>query len=278
MQASIRERANGYADGRTEAPPPILGTRREWLRDIALSTAVGMLLGLAGPFGSYLNGPWPVRVFYWVAALWIGLALQGVAHRLAIAAARRWRLGPALGPILATPLAAVPVAVLCRLLAEMLWPDIIPRVDRLEWYAQTCLVCALFTVGYTLVHAWPVQSRGSLAETPAASCSPSFVDRLPPDLGRDLLALQMEDHYVRTHTARGSALLLMPLHRAIEELGDLQGLRVHRSWWVARHAVADCVRDGRNVRLRLSNGLHAPVARASVAALKAASFPGADRL
>ena len=30
-----------------------------------------------------------------------------------------------------------------------------------------------------------------------------FLDRLPPRLGRDLLCLQMEDHYVRAHTARG---------------------------------------------------------------------------
>ena len=66
-----------------------------------------------------------------------------------------------------------------------------------------------------------------------------FLDRMPPRVGRELLALQMEDHYVRAHTEHGSALILMSLKEAIAELGDAEGMQVHRSWWVARGAVAD---------------------------------------
>jgi DNA-binding LytR/AlgR family response regulator len=79
----------------------------------------------------------------------------------------------------------------------------------------------------------------------------------------------MEDHYVRAHTRLGSALILIPLRQAVEELGGLPGLRIHRSWWVARHAVVGSMQDGRNVRLRLANGLFAPVSRGSVAAARA---------
>jgi len=43
---------------------------------------------------------------------------------------------------------------------------------------------------------------------------------------------------------------------------------VHRSWWVAADAVTGAERDGRNWRLRLSNGLLVPVARNSVAAVR----------
>ena len=72
--------------------------------------------------------------------------------------------------------------------------------------------------------------------------------------------------------ARGSDLILTPLKGAITELGDADGLQVHRSWWVAKAAVAGSVASGRNLSLRLSNGLEAPVSRASVAKLRAAGW------
>jgi DNA-binding LytR/AlgR family response regulator len=70
----------------------------------------------------------------------------------------------------------------------------------------------------------------------------------------------------------GSALVLMRLRDAVALLGDLEGMQVHRSWWVARAAVEDVLREGRNVRLRLPRGLEAPVARAKVADLRAARW------
>jgi DNA-binding LytR/AlgR family response regulator len=99
----------------------------------------------------------------------------------------------------------------------------------------------------------------------------SFLDRLPPRLGRTLLCLQMEDHYVRAYTDRGSELILLPLKAAVAEL-DGAGLQVHRSWWVARAAVTGAVQDGRNLKLKLVNGLEAPVSRASIAALREAGW------
>jgi DNA-binding LytR/AlgR family response regulator len=82
----------------------------------------------------------------------------------------------------------------------------------------------------------------------------------------------MEDHYVRLHTISGSVLVLMPLSQALGEMGDIDGLQVHRSWWVARHAVIGVVEDRRNLRLRLKGGLEAPVSRANVARLRQAGW------
>jgi DNA-binding LytR/AlgR family response regulator len=78
----------------------------------------------------------------------------------------------------------------------------------------------------------------------------------------------MEDHYVRVHTANGSRLVAGPFERVIAGLGDREGMKVHRSWWVSRAAVVGVEVDGRNLRLRLSNDLRAPVSRASVAKLR----------
>ena len=69
--------------------------------------------------------------------------------------------------------------------------------------------------------------------------------QLPPALGRDLLALEMEDHYLRIHTNIGSDLILLRLRDAMAELGPKRGRQVHRSWWVAEGAVASTERGAR---------------------------------
>ncbi|AWN55345.1 hypothetical protein DK412_01585 [Methylobacterium sp. 17Sr1-1] len=119
-------------------------------------------------------------------------------------------------------------------------------------------------------------SRRHLPETvsPAPPTVCGLLDRLPPQIGRDILALQMEDHYVRVHTRKGSALVLMPLRQAVQEVGHRPGLTVHRSWWVARDAVTGWRRDGRNIRLVLVGGLDVPVARARLVAAREAGLVG----
>ena len=73
---------------------------------------------------------------------------------------------------------------------------------------------------------------------------------------------------MRVHTALGSELILLRMRDAVAELDGIDGAQVHRSWWVARDAVEDVKRDGRNLRLVLTGGLEAPVSRARVAELK----------
>ena len=101
------------------------------------------------------------------------------------------------------------------------------------------------------------------------AASEAFVRRLPPALGRDLLSLKMEDHYLRAETTLGSTLLLMRFRDALAEL-EGTGIQVHRSWWVAYRAMEGLDRDGRSVRLRLRGGGVVPVSRACVPAVREA--------
>jgi DNA-binding LytR/AlgR family response regulator len=88
------------------------------------------------------------------------------------------------------------------------------------------------------------------------------LDRFPARLrGAALYAVEAEDHYLRLHTSRGSDLILMRLSDAIAELEGLEGARTHRSWWVARDAVQSADRSEARIRLRLPDGLIAPVSR-----------------
>ncbi|WP_292083255.1 MULTISPECIES: LytTR family DNA-binding domain-containing protein [unclassified Brevundimonas] len=228
----------------------------------AVSTAVGLALGIIGPFGSYLSGTLPVRTAYWVVCLWAGWLAFGVS--LPILA--RWAEARRISAWIWTPpavavLTLLPVS-LSRTLAVRLWP-VVGQVGWLEWYGQGLVISALATVGMM----WATRSREATAtKSDAESADPR--DRLPAKLGRTVLCLQMEDHYVRVHTPQGSALVLMSLSQAMAGLKDVDGTQTHRSWWVARAGVVGVVEDGRNTRLRLTGGLEAPVSRARVGALR----------
>ena len=79
--------------------------------------------------------------------------------------------------------------------------------------------------------------------------------------GSSILALVSEDHYLRVYTDNGSALILMRLSDAIAELGGESGAQTHRSWWVAREAVAKAARSDGKAVLTLVDGTEAPVSR-----------------
>ncbi|MES2035567.1 MAG: LytTR family DNA-binding domain-containing protein [Pseudomonadota bacterium] len=140
-------------------------------------------------------------------------------------------------------------------------------------YGEILVVSAPLVAAYVAI-----SRRGSGAVTPTAATgatatpAPPFLARVPARLGRDLLCLQMEDHYVRLHTALGSDMILMRMRDAVGELEGLPGLQVHRSWWVARAAVTGHAVEGRRLSLRLSNGMVVPVARDVAPRVRAAGW------
>jgi len=248
-------------------------TARAWAIELAACLAVGVLLGVIGPFGSFFNDVLIVRMVYWsgvflVCGLVFGLAFRLLAPRAHTAGVPVWAWLPAM-----VLLTGIPLAGITRLMAAALWPAIRQSVGPLEWYGQTVVVSLAYVLSYAFLRRRT--ARGTATQLAPGEGEPGgarILRRLPHRLGQDLLCLSMEDHYVRLHTTRGSALVLMSLGQALEELGGLEGLRVHRSWWVARRAVEGVVEDGRNLRLRLTGGLTAPVSRASVAQLRAAGW------
>ena len=223
-----------------------------WTRDVAGAAAVGLFVGVIGPFGSYSNGSPGGRVAYWVVVMALGVLIYGTALRLAHRLARIWRLPAWAGFLAAAVVAAAPMAGVCVLMAGQVWPFL--TLSPLTWYLE-CLVMGLpLAAGYELLLRRDARRAKARGEPPRR-------------FGREVICLQMEDHYVRVHTALGSELILMRLSDAVSRTGR-EGLQVHRSWWVARDAVTGLVRDGRNLRLKLLNGLEVPVARRAVIRLK----------
>lgn len=237
--------------------------KRPTVRAIAVAVLVGLALGALGPFGSYLNGGPLSRSAYWVGAILAGFVLYGFALRLAdrVAPHGTWFRWPAVA--LAILVASVPEAALTRFGAFWLWPELAGfGITWTAWYIQTV------TLGIILSAFSSLALRSRPAKPPDTAAEPEAKADLIPG---NVLALQMEDHYVRVHTQHGTRMILMPLGRAITAV-RVEGMRVHRSWWVARHAVASIEGTPRAMRLHLSNGVTAPVARSAVAHLKAAGW------
>ncbi|TAD85629.1 MAG: LytTR family transcriptional regulator [Sphingomonadales bacterium] len=267
---------------------PRLALARRIIIDLAAMTVIGVFLAITGPFGS-IGAPPAERLVTWIGFAWLGYAcyrpMQTVVNwGTRVLALPRWSMLAATCLVGTVPMTIAVLAINREPFGTLGWPGLEVVMGT---YFSVLVIGGAITVLFNLVQgpreavALPVAAVPQPAESapvatavPATAPPPSnpLFDQLPPELGSDIIALEMEDHYVRVHTALGSALVLMRLRDAMALVGDLEGMQVHRSWWVARGAVEDVLRDGRNVRLRLARGIEAPVARAKLAELRDARW------
>ena len=272
----------------TQGNGPRTRLARQIIVDVAVLIAIGAVLGLLAPLGTGFMS-FPGRMAYWVT-----MALAGYLFYRPIGAIIL-RLGPKLDLpdwflwCAAVAIATVPMAILVWFVNHGFRPFPPPSLDiALIHYLAVLVVGAVVTLAFNLLPVTraardmaapallgeqglePQAEPQPVADAPTEQ--PPFLARLPAHLGSDLIALEMEDHYVRAHTALGSELILLRMRDAVAELDGVEGAQVHRSWWVARDAVEDVKREERNVRLVLLGGLEAPVSRARVAELKDAGW------
>ncbi|HYD30332.1 MAG TPA: LytTR family DNA-binding domain-containing protein [Azospirillaceae bacterium] len=157
--------------------------------------------------------------------------------------------------------------------------DLGPLANLVSWFPGLAIV-GLATVMAASSLAWFVQRRHrdksfipaepKAPSTPQASGDPStLLDLLPYDLGREVIALAMEDHYVRVHTLNGNCRIHMRFREALEGVANLDGRQVHRSYWVATAAVQRIERQGTGrFVIELRNNLRIPISRSQLRALR----------
>lgn len=255
---------------------------RQVIIDVSVLATIGVVLGILAPLGTG-SMSLAARIGYWVVLALagylfykpIGAFVIGLRDRLDLPGWFLWSVS--------VLVATVPMATLVWFVNHAGGPVRVPTIEiALSHYFAVGVVGAVVTVLFNLL---PATGPGrDQPPRPAASSDAATVpfeplqppnpllDQLPAALGSDVIALEMEDHYVRVHTALGSALVLMRLRDATAHLAHVEGREVHRSWWVARLAVEDVKREGRNVRLVLPRGIEAPVARARVNELRDAGW------
>ena len=242
---------------RFEAIDGRIGDRHWWVRALSFAVVMGVLIGVLGPFGSYLN-PMPLRIFDQLVMIPSGTVIAGVLIPLQLGLGRRFGLPLPFCLAVAIVVTAIPIAALSAGVSMLIWPRNVAHYHVSTWYFEALLMLASLGVLWIILEA----ARSAWRVAPASQQAPA------PSAGT-VLCLQTEDNYVRVHRAQGSSLELMPLHEAIARFGAVDGLQVHRGWWVAGAAVESAEREGRNWRLRLVNGVRAPVARNRVVEVRA---------
>ena len=239
---------------------------REWRqlgkwRGLLKALAFGALLGVTGPFGSQNALTPAVRYPFWLV-----LALAGFG---AAAAAERILSSTVTGKGKAVRIVAVAIASAVPMTFIVAWAFSVVQQGRtyspgqlLALFPFVALVQLLIALvlypdePVTGAAAPPDEQPGAAPEYP-----PEFLSKLPPAMRRDILALEAEDHYVRVHTLHGSALILMRLADAAAVIDPRLGLRVHRSWWVAREAVRALESTAGRTIIRLVDDTAVPISR-----------------
>jgi len=110
-----------------------------------------------------------------------------------------------------------------------------------------------------------VPSQTTLSKPKPARSAQSLsriYDRLPPEIGQDILYLGAQEHYTKVVTTKGSELIYMRFADAMALTeAAMPGQRVHRSYWVADTAVDTLEASGAKVSILCSNGDVIPVSR-----------------
>ena len=270
------------------------------LRGLVIAALAAALLAYLGALGTQ-DAPFGQRLAYWAAVILPGSLLGSGALVLVrhwgVFSAHRWLELVTVALVMSLPHSFVVIVVSAMFFGiGMITPMVV-----LQFWLAVLLIALVLTVINYLANPRPagapdiatrpapapapvaeqplVDDAGSavqvpVAEAPELPALPALLaDKLPPRLraGR-LVAIEAEDHYLRVHTDLGSDLILMRMTDACALLDEGKGARVHRSWWVARAAVASASAQSGRMELALSGGQTAPVSRAMQPVLRRASW------
>ena len=231
---------------------------------LVLLVALSVFTGLVGPFGTYGDFPLFTRLFYWTVMV---LGTASVGHVTATSVERL--LGATGWPTLLqqtliSVLVAVPVCLAVASINAVFGFSNFTG-SLLSLYAQCAAVTAFVVLFFNLV---PAAIRPE-AEKPEAK-KPALMAVLPLAKRGRILRLRAQDHYVEIVTDRGSTLVAMRFRDAIAQTVPEPGLKVHRSHWIALHAVVGRSTFEKRSGLRLSDGSFVPVGRTFRADVKKA--------
>jgi len=253
---------------------------REWRimetwRGPLSAIAVGALLGVTGPFGSQTAFAPMVRYPFWMIIALVGFGAAVAAERVLPTAAQGGTMTKRIiivGAASALPMTffvawAMGVVQHGRAFSPLQLLALFPCVALVQ-----LLIARVMAPADPMAVATPAEQQPTAPEYP-----PDFVSKLPAALRRDIIALEAEDHYLRVHTLHGSALVLMRLADAAALIDPRLGLRVHRSWWVAKDGVRAVERTAGRAIARLVDDREVPISRTYLPAARTALAGQPDR-
>lgn len=233
-------------------------------RTLAIMAVIAVALGMAGPFGTFVDLAIGPRFAYWVAVVfstygvgtffaWIVLTLLGERVK------SRWANVLVIGLS-----SSLPVTLTVALLDLVFLANDFVAPARLAVLWSYCLVIAM-GIGLIIVLTQP---EAAAAAPAVEKAPPGILARLPLQARGKLSHMSMQDHYVDIVTDRGHALVLLRLGDAMKETGEIEGLQIHRSHWIALQAVKRVHKAAGKISVEMADGTMLPISRGFVAAAR----------
>lgn len=217
---------------------------------------------LSGPYGTF-NLPFNIRASYWLSWLIVTLLPMMVvynilSHHPRFASLNIWYKD------LATLIFGMPIAAAAGIfMGHQFFPTFLISFENylLEGQFQSPMLIGFVAILHLTQKPPAPANIDATAIDEFATIEPVFFKRIPQHLGKILISLSVSDHYLEIKTAKGSHLELLSLTKAIEELQDYAGFKIHRSHWVAKQAIAKKKWQGSRLFVILTDGTKLPVSR-----------------
>ena len=241
------------------------GNRTAWISTVA----AGIVVGLAGPFGTDEVMRLAPRVAYWICVAVVTYLTGSIVERVI----RLWTLEKGAPMWLHAGLCGLITGVLIT--AEILGLNLLLFGFRPSAAGIAILAANVTLVSMVITTAATLIGQDQDQAAPPVDARPRLLDRLPVAKRGELVSLSAVDHYVEVATTQGSELVLIRFSDAMTEAAPTPGLQTHRSHWVALKHVKHVVRSAGKAQVELSDGRALPVSRANLPALKQAGLlPG----
>jgi len=242
------------------------------LKTLLISSFLGLVLGMLGPFGSYAM-PLLSRLTYWVVVFNLGYFIYYIAHQIT-----RWlftnkqmdnQLNQVILFITPTLLALIPLSYLVAFATQsIINSDIGLTPLALKVLSQVLGLGLVIDFLMGLIY----QDTTKKKQNNVAKPGQAFINRLPKELGEDLICFVMEDHYMVVYTEKGNHMLLMRMKDAVIELKGYHGMQVHRSSWIVVSKVKHVKKISRKTILIMNNGIEISVSKKFIPAIKEAGL------
>ena len=242
-------------------------------RELLILAGVSLFLAFLRPFGTDMDTAVWILFGFWFGLILVG-AFTGEATVWAL-----YKVKPDaplwLMVVVTSLVTALAVTSVLKLM-DLVSGDYIQvgGATFVELFGYVLVISIAMTLlGFMLGKAFNLAGPDFVHKVDDSAAVTAFLKRLPVKYRTaDLWAVSSEDHYLRVHTSLGSDLILMRLSDAEKELDSVDGLRVHRSWWVSRVGIKSARRDGGRVFLELRSGEEVPVSRSYQGAVKDAGL------
>ena len=237
-----------------------------------------LLLTLTGPFGTYLDFSFWVRLGFWgtvVSASGIFIHASA-ALLLHISGAKPWQR--ILAVVVGVCVGALPSAASVMLVHSFISGSEFELAAYPRLWSNVCIIGLVIAAVQFRKEVWSsvkpeAEEIEELSDAPVrvSASRPQLMSRLPQSLKEaEIISFSMQDHYVEVTTTLGKHMLLMRFADALELLDPLQGVQLHRSHWSSVNHLTSLRKEGRKHIAILSDGRELPVSTTFLETVKLA--------